>query len=91
MCDFEIAAHSSVHDCFPNAQLSGCLFYLGQSIYRQIQQLPDLNQLYLANGDEKWLMKSFQALAFVPVASVYRYFCVLAEQNMNQAAQWQGR
>lgn len=40
--DFEMAIHTAVRMVWPNAQVSGCRFYLGQAWHRQIQKLGHL-------------------------------------------------
>jgi hypothetical protein len=77
MCDFEASALSAVQQCFPDATTTGCLFHLGQSIRRKIVQSPALRVPYDNGGESKWKLKSLQALAFVPLESVYKYFCRL--------------
>lgn len=91
MSDFEYAALLSVQESFPNAELTACLFHFGQSIYRRIQRLVLLNQAY---NDFKWKLKSFQALSFVPLQFVYKYFCILVAsfETNNEALteEWKG-
>jgi hypothetical protein len=77
LSDFEAPALAAAQHCFPNATRTGCLFHLGQSIYRRIQRNPILRVPYENGGEPKWKLKSLQALAFVPLESVYKYFCRL--------------
>jgi hypothetical protein len=37
--DFEHASLISLRESFPNSQISGCLFHLGQSIMRKVKQM----------------------------------------------------
>jgi hypothetical protein len=80
IADFEASSLSAVKRIYPDVLLSGCIFHLGQSIKRRIGELPALNARYNNQADStgKWRMKSLHALAFVPLAHVYSYFCHLA-------------
>ena len=45
MCDFEYAAIAAFNDNFPNTRKSGCLFHLGQSLWRYVNEnCPTLRQ-----------------------------------------------
>lgn len=52
---------------------------MGNAIFRKIQTLPQLNQLYHVNEESRHKLRSFQALAFVPHDEVYTFFCILIE------------
>uniref|UniRef100_A0A914N0Y0 Uncharacterized protein n=3 Tax=Meloidogyne TaxID=189290 RepID=A0A914N0Y0_MELIC len=52
---------------------------MGNAIFRKIQTLPQLNQLYHVNEESRHKLRSFQALAFVPHDEVYTFFCILVE------------
>ena len=52
---------------------------MGNAIYKKIQQLPQLNQLYNQNKEARHKLRSIQALAFVPIIEVYTFFCILFE------------
>ena len=70
--DYEKVALNSITTCFPNINTYGCFFYLGQCLWRQIQVLG----LQASYNDPKnaIIIKSIQALAFVPVSDVDESF-----------------
>ena len=39
MTDFELAVHLALEEIWPNAKLSFCLFHLGQSVWKKVQEL----------------------------------------------------
>ena len=69
MLDFEKAAMNSVKRHFPHSQISGCLFHFGQSVWRKIQA-QGLASWYTQSPENAMLIKSLQALAFVPLQDV---------------------
>jgi transposase-like protein len=36
--DFEISAMNAINEVFPNAQITGCMFYLAQNLWKKIQK-----------------------------------------------------
>uniref|UniRef100_A0A915MB22 MULE transposase domain-containing protein n=1 Tax=Meloidogyne javanica TaxID=6303 RepID=A0A915MB22_MELJA len=79
MSDFELSELNAVDQVFPQSQKTGCNFHMGNAIFRKIQNLPQLNQLYHENEESRHRLRSFQALAFVPNNEVYTFFCILVE------------
>ena len=74
MCDFEKAFHGACRDVFgANIAITGCLFHLGQCIWRKIQAL-SLADTYVDDRDIRMKCKMLLALAFVPVQSITRAF-----------------
>ncbi|XP_016663060.1 uncharacterized protein LOC107884772 [Acyrthosiphon pisum] len=71
--DFESAIHSAVADVFPNAQIRGCRFHLGQSWWRKIQSL-GLTKLYNDNTDDSHYLKYFFGLPFLEPENVIDCF-----------------
>ncbi|CAI6349412.1 unnamed protein product [Macrosiphum euphorbiae] len=58
--DFEIAMHQAVFEIFPETEVFGCRFHLGQAWYRKIQNLGYAPQFNSANDDVgKWLVHIF--------------------------------
>jgi len=58
--DFEVATHQAVFEIFPETEVFGCRFHLGQAWYRKIQNLSYAPQFNSANGDVgKWLVHIF--------------------------------
>lgn len=66
MTDFELAAIKSMSHHFPQAELHGCLFHLGQSVWRHVQH-EGLQALYIADHQFALRVRSLIALAFVPI------------------------
>ena len=85
MTDFEAAARQAVSRVFPNAQIHGCLFHLGQSVWRRIQN-DGLQQLYSEDTDFALHLRLLTALAFVPVADVETAFDFVASNFPAEAA-----
>jgi hypothetical protein len=65
MMDFELAAINAITSVFPHALVKGCYFHFSKTIYRHIQGTP-ADVLYKNNDEERILIKSLMALAFVP-------------------------
>lgn len=76
MADFELAAMRAFMETWPQCQTSGCLFHLGQAVLRRLIQLPNLYRLYKDNEEIRIQTKTLQALSFVPVRLIPRYFCM---------------
>ncbi|CAI6364293.1 unnamed protein product [Macrosiphum euphorbiae] len=58
--DIEIAMHQAVFEIFPETELFGCRFHLGQAWYRKIQNLGYAPQFNSSNDDVgKWLVHIF--------------------------------
>jgi hypothetical protein len=55
----------------------GCLFHMGQALFRRIQSSQQLNHRYAIDDDFRTKMRCFQSLAFVPPDEVYTFFCIL--------------
>ena len=64
LCDCEKAFHNAVSEVFSNTCLVGCLFHLGQSVWRKIGSL-NLRYLYLHNENIHLFCKMLVALAFI--------------------------
>jgi len=80
MCDFEKASHNAVARVFPNTQLVGCLFHLGQCLWRKVQEF-HLADHYRTNEDIRMRVKMLLALSFVPVDDVLTAFDSLADNS----------
>ena len=63
--DFEQAAIHSFSRNFLSAQLKGCLFHFGQSLFKKLAKCC-LKQVYLANKDLQVWFKSVFTLALLP-------------------------
>lgn len=82
--DFEIGVLVAIRETFVDVDHSGCLFHMGQCLWRKIQKLPQLHRAYqddLENMRAK--MRCFQALTFVPENMLYYYFCRAAGELPN--------
>ena len=64
--DIELAVHNVVRTLFPASSLKGCLFHVGQALWRKLQEL-GLSAKYGKedNGISKWF-RLFIGTAFVP-------------------------
>ncbi len=74
MCDFEKAFQNSLQDVFgANVNIVGCLFHLGQCIWRKIQQM-NLVEAYRTDEIVRLKCKMLMALAFVPSGGIVDAF-----------------
>ena len=73
MIYFEMAAIQSLQHHFPEAEIQGCLFHFGQCLWRNVQRLGLLGW-YKDDANNALIIKSFQALAFVPPNRVTEAF-----------------
>ena len=73
MTDFELAAINAFNSTWPDATMSGCMFHLGQCVWRKLQ---DLGMAARYNTDPEFALKVkvILALAFVPVPDVVDHF-----------------
>lgn len=80
MLDFEKASMNAINMLFPEAQLSGCLFHLCQSVYRKIVELGFKNKY---NNEEIFSLKCrcLSALSFLPVSDVIDGFEQLIDDD----------
>ena len=69
MIDFEMAAIQSLQHHFPEAEIQGCLFHFCQCLWRL-----GLQGWYRDDANNVLIIKSFQALAFVPPNRVTEAF-----------------
>ena len=58
--DFEKAVHNSIKEHFPGSSVKGCIFHLGQAMWRKIQEL-GLSKTYVERTSDtsKWLSHTF--------------------------------
>jgi hypothetical protein len=73
MSDFEKASQNAVERAFPATAIVGCLFHLGQSLWRKVQQLNHAEE-YRNDDDFRIHVKMLLALSFVPPVDVYTLF-----------------
>lgn len=66
--DYEQSAIASIKHIFPDVEVSGCFFHFGKCLYKAIQRIGLQN--WYADSHNSKIIKSFQALAFVPVQDV---------------------
>ena len=64
--DFEVASIGAEPAALHVVRLAGCYFHLGQSAYRQLQQL-GLQRKYASDAEFQLRAKTLPALAFLPV------------------------
>ena len=78
MCDYEIGFHNAVRQVFGNnVVVVGCLFHLGQCVYRKVIQL-GLSDQYQQDADLRLKCKMLVSLAFIPAVDVIAAFETLA-------------
>ena len=78
MIDFEQAAIGALQAAFPQANLTGCLFYLSQCVYRKVTT-EGLATQYAADANISLHMRMLPAIAFVPQADVIAAFEAVQE------------
>ena len=83
MTDFEKPAMNAFQNRFRNAEISGCYFHLGQSVWRRIQN-NNLSGIYKQNPDFAIRVRKFLALAFVPPQQVHHYMQLLMIEEINR-------
>jgi hypothetical protein len=80
LTDFESAAVSAFQQSFPRSTISGCYFHLSQSILRKVNEV-GLKVVYETDDNVRHYVRSFAALAHVPVDDVADAFDLLAESS----------
>ena len=83
MADFEKASQNAVCQVFPTVQLVGCLFHLGQCLWRKVQDLHLVN-LYRDDKNVRIHVKMLLALSFVPTTDIMEAFEMLVESCPRQ-------
>lgn len=68
--DFEIAIHTAVLKVWPNMQVKGCRFHLGQAWYRKIQSLGLSNNYKVKDDEVGAFLRIFFGLPFLPPQEV---------------------
>ena len=84
MVDFEQAVVAEAKNAFPNAQIHGCLFHLGQSLYRRVQA-EGLAAQYRDNEELNLAVKKLIALSFLRPDEVVEGFAMIEEQAPQEA------
>lgn len=79
MSDFEKACQNAIRSSYPESQLVGCLFHLGQCMWRKVQDL-NLTDSYRDDENFRMHVKMLLALSFVPVADVINAFEQLTDE-----------
>ena len=74
MTDFEHSALLAFRAVYPNAEQRGRFFHLSQCIWRRIQQVDGLQQLYMADPNFALCIRQVAAIAFVPTTDVILAF-----------------
>jgi len=64
--DFEIAIHQAVMQVWPNVQLKGCRFHLGQSWYKKINSLGLSSDYQSKESEIGSFLRAFFGLPFLP-------------------------
>jgi len=69
LTDFEKAAINASKREFPDAKSKGCLFHLGQSVWRRIQAA-SLSKRYGDDEEFSLILRHIVALAFLPASDI---------------------
>ena len=80
MLDFELSAVNAIRHQFPTARVTGCLFHLGQSIYRRVQR-EGLAGTYKNDAEFQMSVKHLMSLAWLPQDDIPEAF-----RNIKEAA-----
>ena len=80
MIDFEKATMNAFSSVFPSTNVLGCLFNLGQSLWRRIQS-ERLSAIYRDDENIKLYSKMLISLSFVPIEDVGSAFDELSESR----------
>ena len=75
MGDFKLAVSNAAEEIFPTTNVRYCFFYMGQSLYRQVQS--EGLQAQYSNPDDRSLREATHmtlALAFVPTDDIEEVF-----------------
>lgn len=72
--DFELGLFNSIENVF-KCRINGCLFHLGQSIYRKVQKM-GLSTAYRNNPALRNVIKSLLNFAYVPAEDVVDFFLI---------------
>jgi hypothetical protein len=69
LSDFEMASFQAVRASFPQTEVVGCFFHLGQAVWRKIQA-NGLIEAYTSDEEAYIKLKSLISLAFLPTDKV---------------------
>ncbi|KAL0851899.1 hypothetical protein ABMA28_000188 [Loxostege sticticalis] len=83
--DFEIAIINVIRIDFPDAHHQGCLFHLGQNVWRQIQR-SGLASRYGSDGDVSLKLRCLIALAYLSPEEIPEAFKTLKESVLPEEA-----
>ena len=83
LMDFEKAIIQAAQAVFPAAALKGCLFHLGQSLWRKIQS-EGLVTHYWENEAIRMFMKMLLALSFIPTEDIPGSFDELNDNHSDE-------
>jgi hypothetical protein len=84
MIDFEVAMVKAITEVFPNTAVIFCLFHLGHSVNRQVNE-EDLKYLYQNDDNIRILVRSLMSLSLVPPDEVAEIFDSLYEEEWGEA------
>ncbi|CAF5100221.1 unnamed protein product [Rotaria sp. Silwood1] len=76
--DYESAILKSIKTKFPNVNSIGCLFHMGQCLWRELQTSGFQNK-YITNDKFRMNVKKLMALVFVPVSDVVKAYAVIVD------------
>ena len=79
MIDFEHGTINAFSAAFPNCQMRGCQFHLGQAVWRHIQADRELRDRYINEADVALKVRKLLALSHLPVRDVIQAYEDLQE------------
>lgn len=79
MTDFEQAALLAFKTVYPDIEQRGCLFHMGQCIWKKLQSIGEIRQRYVSDPEFALSIRQILALAFVPTVDVVSAFDDLME------------
>ncbi|XP_049867236.1 uncharacterized protein LOC126367652 [Pectinophora gossypiella] len=86
LTDYEMAVINTVKIEFPDAEHKGCLFHLGQNVWRKIQS-SGLQSLYGSNSEFALKIRHIVALAYLPHEEIPEAFRVLKNEVLPKEAE----
>ena len=80
LCDFEKGAINAFQNAFPNSNLQGCLFHLGQNLIKKINEV-GLKVQYSNDENLRLFVRSLIALSFISLLRISDTFTFLRSHD----------
>lgn len=85
LSDFEFGILNAFEIVFPLVERRGCFFHFSQSIWKRIQQIPNILNSYVTDPEFGLNVRQLAAIAFVPVDQVTATFDILMNSPFFEA------